>query len=400
MEKGYLMSRRAKVEYFKALYWPYRRATKLEKQKMLNEFCRLCRYNRKYAIRILNGPPATARSRPQRRRLRRDTYAATVIVVLREVWEAAGYPWSVRLKALLPLWLPWIERRFRLTPELKQQLLGISPRQIDRRLHPFKRQIRRRIYGRTKPGTLLKHHIPIRTTHWEVNDPGWVEIDLVSHSGNSGEGEFIYSLNLTDIFSGWVETIAVLGKGQRGIVSALDALVRRLPFLLKGIDSDNGSEFINAYLLGYALQHHLAFTRGRPYKKEDNAHVEQKNWTHVRKLLGWNRYDTRLALKAINDLYAHELRIMMNWYQPSVKLMSKERHGSHVLRRYSPAEAPLDRLPKDKATQVLKELRQECDPFILSQVIDAKLESIWKQANTHHSPRPARRRPDMGYLFR
>ena len=189
--------------------------------------------------------------------------------------------------------------------------------------------------------------------------PGWVEIDLVSHSGNSGEGEFIYSLNITDIFTGWVETYAVLGKGQRGIVAALDALAQRLPFALEGIDSDNGKEFINAGLLACCRKHHLQFTRGRPYKKDDNAHIEQKNWTHVRKLLGWNRYDRAGALRAINALYAKELRFMMNWYQPSVKLDRKERVGSQVRRRYLAPQAPVDRLPHSKAVHLLKELRQD-----------------------------------------
>ncbi len=400
MDTGYHMSRRTKTEYFEALYAPYHHASKGEMQKMLDQFCRLCRYNRKYAIRKLNGPrPGHRRPKPLRRRGRREAYRAPVIRILREVWEAAGYPWSVRLKALLPLWLPWIEQRFTLTPELKEKLLAISARQIDRRLQPFKRQVRKRIYGRTKPGTLLKHQIPIRTTHWDVQEPGWVEIDLVSHSGNSGDGEFIYSLNLTDIFTGWVETRAVLGKGQRGVVAALDELARRLPFRLKGFDSDNGSEFINAYLVEYARGQHLEFTRGRPYKKDDNVHIEQKNWTHVRKLLGWQRYDSRAALKAINELYATELRIMMNWFQPSVKLLSKERRGSRTIRQYSPAEAPLDRLPKTKAVRVLTEFREQCDPFELSKVIDAKLEAIWQLGNSHHSPQPTRRKLDLGYLF-
>ena len=271
---------------------------------------------------------------------------------------------------------------------------------MDRRLQPFKRQIRKRLYGRTKPGTLLKHQIPIRAEHWNVNEPGWVEIDQVPHSGNSGEGEFIYTLNLTDIFSGWVESYAVLGKGQQGIVAALECLAGRLPFALRGIDSDNGSEFINAYLLAYCQQHHLHFTRGRPYHKDDNAHIEQKNWTHVRKLLGWQRYDSRAALQAMNELYANELRIMMNWFQPSVKLLNKERRGSRLIRHYSAAATPLDRLPKSKAIQVLKDLRQQIDPFELSQVIDAKLETIWELANDRHSPKPIRRKPSLGYLFK
>ncbi len=394
------MSRRSKAEYWKAIYWRYRRAAKSEKHAILNEFCRLCHYHRKYAIRKLNGPPPP-RGKPKRtaRRPRGFTYTPEALAVLREVWEAAGYPWSVRLHALLRLWLPWMRLRYRLTPDLEAQLLAISPRQIDRRLQHVKRQVAKRIYGRTKPGTLLKHQIPIRTEHWEVQGPGWVEIDLVSHSGNWADGQFMYSLNLTDIFSGWVETIAVLGKGQRGVLTALERLVARLPFVLCGIDSDNGSEFINTHLVAYCREHHLQFTRGRPYQKDDNAHVEQKNWTHVRKLLGWQRYDSRRALEAINRLYAQDLRIMMNWFQPSVKLLKKRRVGSHLVRTYSAAEAPLDRLPASAALELLKAERGKLDPFELAGSIEQQLTAIWGLANGHHSPRPVPKLK-LGYLFK
>ncbi|RPJ37918.1 MAG: transposase [Planctomycetaceae bacterium] len=400
--KGYQMSRRAKNEYWKVIYWRYRRASKVEKHQILDEFCRSCHYNRKYAIRKLKGPPPSAKPKPPANRRRGVTYSPQVIEVLRKVWEAAGYPWSVRLQALLPLWLDWIRLRYHLTPDQEAQLLAISPRQIDRRLQGIKRRLAKRIYGWTEPGTLLKHQIPIRTEHWDVKGPGWVEIDLVSHSGNSADGQFAYSLNLTDIYSGWVETIAVLGKGQRGVLAALETLVARLPFVLCGIDSDNGSEFINDHLMRYCRQHRLQFTRGRPYKKDDNAHIEQKNWTHVRKLLGWNRYDSPQAVRAINALYAKELRLMMNWFQPSVKLEKKRRVGSRLVRQYSAALTPLDRLPDSAALQILKEQRLKLNPFALAESIDRQLTAIWKLANLHHSPPSTGHKPklNLGYLFK
>jgi hypothetical protein len=397
--KEHQMSRRAKTEYFKVIYWRYRRAPKPEKHKILNEFCRICRYHRKYAIRKLNGPPPAGTPKAARRRPRGLTYSPEVLGVIRDVWEAAGYPWSVRLHALLRLWLPWIRFRYHLTPELEAQVLAISPRQMDRRLQHVKRQVAKRICGRTKPGTLPKHQIPIRTEHWDVHGPGWVEIDLVSHSGNSADGQFLYSLNLTDIFSGWVESIAVLGKGQRGVLAALETVVARLPFVLCGIDSGNGSEFINDYLVDYCQKHQVQFTRGRPYKKDDNAHIEQKNWTHVRKLLGWQRYDSRTALRAINAFYAHELRIMMNWFQPSVKLKKKKRVGSRLVRQYTEARAPLDRLPDSAALELLKEERERLNPFELAKRIDQQLTAIWKLANDHHSPKQPPKLK-LGYLFK
>ncbi len=198
---------------------------------------------------------------------------------------------------MLPLWLPWLKQRTPLSAELERQLRAISPCQIDRRLQSCKRILRRRIYGRTKPGTLLKHHIPIQTDHWDVTRPGFTEIDWVSHSGDRADGEFAHSFNLTDIHTTWTETRAVLGKGETGIVAALDEMRQRLAFTLCGIDSDNGSEFLNHHLVRYCRTHQIQFTRGRPYKKDDNAHIEQKNWTHARKLIeGARRFSAQADL--------------------------------------------------------------------------------------------------------
>ncbi len=255
------MSHQARWEYLKAIHARYHDAPRPLKRKILDEFCQVTGYHRKYAIRLLHG---AARSRPVPRRGRRATYGVQLISVLAAVWQAAGCPWSVRLKALLPLWIPWARQRFRLTPPLEQALLAISPRQMDRRLAPYKRRLKRRLYGRTKPGTLLKHHIPLRTEHWEVTTPGFTEVDLVSHSGDCADGEFLHSLNLTDIHTTWVETRAVMGKGQVGVQAALEEIRLALPFTLKGIDSDNGSEFINAHLYRYCQTRAIQFTRGRP----------------------------------------------------------------------------------------------------------------------------------------
>jgi hypothetical protein len=310
------------------------------------------------------------------------TYGSRLLSILKAVWEAADYAWSVRLKALMPEWMPWIRRRFRLTAEIERQLLQISPRSIDRRLQREKRKVRRRLYGRTKPGTLLKHHIPLKTDHWDVKVPGFTEIDLVSHAGNSAAGDFCYSLNLTDIHTGWTEARAVLGKSQEGVRQALEAIRQALPFPLRGIDSDNGSEFINDHLYRYCQARAIQFTRGRPYKKDDNAHIEQKNWTHVRRLLGYVRYDTEAAREAISDLYRNELRLFQNLFLPSVKLAQKERIGSRLRRRYEAPQTPLQRLaawPVADPGRVaeLRCRRQTLDPFQLSARIQAKLEGIF-----------------------
>jgi transposase InsO family protein len=327
----------------------------------------------------------------RRPRGRKPRYGKQALSVLAEIWQAAGYPWSVRLKALLPSWLPWIRKRYRLSPESELQLLAISARQMDRRLQVNKRVAKRRIYGRTKPGTLLKHHIPVKTDNWNVTTPGFAEIDLVSHSGNSGDGEFAHTLNLTDIHSGWTESGALLGKSQAAVEQALDTIAQQLPFALLGLDSDNGSEFINWHVKHWCDEKQIQLTRGRPYKKDDNAHIEQKNWTHVRKLLGWERYDTQAAVEAMNDLYRHELRLWLNLYLPSVKLVKKVRVGSKLRRVYDAAQTPLERVlasGRAEAAQLarLKQLRQSLDPFALGKVIDQKLERIYQLANRRLSP--------------
>ncbi len=368
MERA-IVSAQSKREYVQAIYQRYRHAARPEKRRILDEFCQVTRSHRKHAIRLLNGPAPGAARPPQRRAL---TYSPAVIEALRAIWEAAGYPWSLRLKALLPLWLPWARRRLRLR---------------------HRREIRKRLYGRTKPGTLLKHHIPLKTDRWDVAIPGFTEIDLVAHCGSLGDGEFVHSLNLTDIHTTWVETAAVLGKSQVVVQTALEELRQALPFRLRGIDSDNGSEFINQHLWDYSQAQEIQFTRGRPYKKDDNAHIEQKNWTHVRKLLGYVRYDTPAAQAAIHRLYRGELRLFQNLFLPSVKLLRKERVGARVRRRYDAPRTPLDRvlacseLRPEAATQ-LQRLRERLDPFVLAGTIGQQLERIYALATTRSSPPP------------
>jgi hypothetical protein len=369
-------------EYLGRMRERYERAGRAAKGPLLDEVCAMTGYHRKAVIRLLRRPAG-----PRRRRRGGPPvqYGPDVVAVLRAIWTAAGYPWSVRLKALLPLWLPWARRHMRLTAALEAQVRQISPRQIDRCLRADKRTLRRRQYGRTKPGTLLKHQIPLKTDRWDVQEPGFTEIDLVAHSGDRAEGEFLHSLNVTDIHTTWVETRAVLGKGQLRVQAALDEIRRALPFRLRGIDSDNGAEFINGQLRRYCGRRRIQFTRGRPYKKDDNAHIEQKNWTHVRKVLGYERYDSAPALAAINAVYA-DLRLLQNLFLPTVKLVAKERVGARVRRRYDGPQTPLDRVRqstsvhKGRLAEVMS-LQRTLDPFVLAQRIDQALAAIYQLAN-------------------
>ncbi len=377
------MARRSKHEYLRVMWQRYQRADRATRSALLDEVTRVCGYHRKYAIGLLSraAPP-----RPPVRRIvrRRSTYPEPVIRLLAEIWAASGYLCGQRLKAALPHWLPWLKWRAPLTPTVEAQLRRISPRQIDRRLRAHKQRIKRRLYGTTRPGSLLKHLIPIKTDQWDVKKPGYLEIDLVSHSGASAAGEFLHTLDGVDIHTTWVERQAVRGKSRYEVVQAMTTMEQHLPFVLRGLDSDNGSEFINAHLLAFCHQRPagrvVQFTRSRPYKKDDNAHVEQKNWTHVRKLVGWERYDSPDALHALNALYA-DLRIFQNLFQPSMKLVRKVRVGSRLIRRYEVPQTPFERVracadADPQKVTALEQVLKTTDPFVLSQRIDRHLERL------------------------
>lgn len=395
------MARRSRHEYLRVMWQRYQRADRVTRSALLDEVTRVCRYHRKYAISLLS-PPRPPRPPVRRTHRRRPTYPESVIRLLAEVWEASGYLCGVRLKAALPHWLPWLKRRTEVAPTVEAQLRRISPRQIDRRLGERRQHIKRRLYGTTRPGALLKHLIPLKLDHWDVTTPGYLEIDLVSHSGASAAGEFLHTLDCVDMHTTWVERHAIRGKSRHEVVQAMTRMEQRLPFPLRGIDSDNGSEFINAHLLAWC-QHRPAgrtvqFTRSRPYKKDDNAHVEQKNWTHVRKLVGWERYDSREALEALNALYA-DLRLFQNLFQPSMKLVRKVRLGSRLLRRYDAPQTPLERVracpDADPATGAgWQQVLETTDPFALSRRIDRHLTRLWALATRGtRTPRETAPRP-------
>ena len=381
----------ARDEYLRRMQERYEHVKPSQRGVLLDEMEAMTGFHRKALIRRMRAG-GEAGPRRRRRRGRPPRYGRAVVQALVVIWKAAGCPWSVRLKALLAAWLPHARRHVAISGETEARLRTMSPRQMDRCLQPSRQAWRRRLYGRTKPGALLKHHIPLKTDRWDVQEPGFSEIDLVSHSGDCADGEFAHSLNLTDIDTTWVETRAVLGKSQVRVQEALAALRADLPFPLRGIDSDNGSEFINAHLLAYCRVAGIQFTRGRPYKKDDNAHIEQNNWTHVRKLIGYDRYDTATAVEAMNRLYA-DLRLLQNLFLPSVKLLTKTRIGARLRRRYDAPQTPLDRLlargTGDAArVAALVRRRAQLDPFALAQRIDRQLAQLSRFANPR--TRPAR----------
>jgi hypothetical protein len=383
-----------KMEYVRRVYERYHKASREAKSKLLDEICKVCRWHRKHALRVLARPTAPGK-RARRPSRRPPIYGHQTVSILADMWKATGYLCGLRLKAALPDWLPWARTRYQLSPTVEEQLRAISPRQIDRRLAPLKRQLKRRVYGTTKPGTLLKRMIPVKTDHWDVKKAGFEEIDFVSHSGPCAAGTFINTLNSTDIDTLWGERQAIMGKSEVATVDGMKKIEDRLPFALLGIDSDNGSEFINAHLWAFCRKRKgrkVQFTRSRPYKKDDNAHIEQKNWTHVRKLIGYDRYDTPLALHAMNDLYA-DLRLFQNFFQPSMKLKAKIRKGARLIRRYDAPRTPWQRVLSSpqadpQKVKALAALRKTLDPFALSLRIDQKLARLYALSSHKKIPLP------------
>lgn len=379
------MSPSAKGEYVKRMQILYRGVKERRKKgRLLEQVCETLGRSRRQAKRLMRGKEPRL-ERPFR--LRDPVYSERLIRVLEQVWEATQYLWSVRLKAALPLWLSWIRKHWSLSLEEQRLLLAMSPATMDRRLAPYKKRLGRKIYGhKTKPGRWLRQTIPIQTESWNVPEPGWTEADTVSHSGPSAAGVFSYTLNQVELYSGWVESMAILGKRAEEVAAAADKMREQMPFEQKGMDTDCGEEFINWELDRWCARHRIKRFRSRPYKKNDQAHIEQKNGTHVRRLIGWDRYDTQEAVEAMNDLYRNEWRLLSNLFLPSVKLSNKIRVGSRIKRIYEDAKTPLDRLwesgkgDRDKLLRFIR-MRKHLDPFDLAKAVDRKLKAVWDMAN-------------------
>lgn len=377
--------------YLKQLRLRYKKATRMEKSTILQEFCDTSGYHRKHAIRMLNEKIYVKKK--VKKRGRKPSYKSEVILEpLKTIWLQTNQLCGRRLKTALPLWLPHYEKAYgALDKEVMGLLHSISSATIDRLLSPLRARYGMS-YGGTKPGSILKKHIPIKTEQWNETEPGFVEADTVAHCGSSMSGEFIWSLTLTDIFSGWTEIRSVWNKGSAGVVEQIHDIENGLPFSLKGFDCDNGSEFLNHHLLRYfsspddPQQHRLQFTRSRPYKKDDNAHVEQKNWTHVRQLLGYYRLDKPSLVPLLNDLYKNEVSLLNNFFLPNFKLIEKTRVKSKVIKKHSQPKTPYQRLLDSKdLTQEEKEkltkAYQKLNPFLLRKTIENKLKRIFAIVN-------------------
>lgn len=312
---------------------------------MLDELCALTGYNRSYAARLLRAR-ARGPAPPRRPRRRERTYTAELLPPLRKVWATLDRLCGKRLAAVMAPTIAALERHgeLELTSAQRELLCAASPATLDRLLAGERRRLRLKGRSLTKPGTLLKSQVPLRTwAEWDHGRAGFLEIDLVGHEGGDPRGEFAYSLCCTDVASGWTEVRAVRNRARRWTFEALCDVRESLPFPLLGLDSDNGSEFINHHLVAWCDAEHLGFTRSRPAEKNDGCFVEQKNWSVVRRETGYGRYDTEPERDLLAAIYA-DLRLYVNFFLPSVKLREKERLGARVRKRYDAPQTPYARL--------------------------------------------------------
>jgi len=375
------MTIKSKNEYTKTVAARYLKAAgRAEKTKILDEFCATLGCHRKHGIRKLG---KTNFHDPPVQRNREKLYSAEADAALIDIWEAYGYICAERLHPYLPEAIRKLEQfgHLSLTDHVKKELFSMSRATVGRRI------MRHRILNvgkglsSTKPGSLLKRHIPIQTKSWDIARPGFLEMDLVAHCGGSLFGDFINTLQVVDICTTWTERKAVMGKSQHAVFAGLMDIEKKLPFPVLGYDSDNGSEFINDQLWKYCQSRGIVFTRSRPYMKKDNAHIEQKNWPLVRKILGYGRFETEHQLMLINDLYDNELRLYLNFFQPTLKLKSKERFGAKLRRKHDKALTPYQRvlecpdIPEGKKAE-LRALYETLDPVKLKRKIDKKVKII------------------------
>lgn len=369
------MSTEAKREYLEAIRSRYQKSTKKQKGLILNEYILVCGYNRKYAIKILNGKlePRSQKPGPKSR------YSPLIDFQLIKLWDEMSRICSKQMKVAIPIWLPFMKG---LDKPVRDLLLAVSPATMDRILRPHRNK---KIKGLSGTKSFIKSKIPIELLHSVVERPGYVEGDTVAHCGNALVGEFVNSLTVTDLYSGWTDNRATLGKTAEQIVGAITSIEKDLPFLLLGYASDNGTEFLNSDLYSYFNRRKdpVKFVRRRPYKKNDNAHVEQKNNTHVREIFGYERLESQELVNLMNDIYQNYWNPLKNFFTPSFKLKSKERIGSKVKKTYDVPMTPFKRIMDHPdinpwAKGNLKLRYEKLNPFVLKRELDRKLNFFFR----------------------
>ena len=376
--------------YLEQLKKRYIGSDRKAKALILDEFCSNSGFHRKHAIRLLSKSSSKkkAKNKAAGGRGRKKIYDPSLLLApLKQIWFATDQMCGKRLKAAIPMWLPFYETSYGVLPPCaQQQLLIMSAATFDRLLMPSRIKFPKRMCG-TKPGSLLKKHIPISTDQWNESRPGFFEADTVAHCGASLMGDFVWSLTFTDICTAWTENRAVWGKGSVGVCDAIKDIEQCLAFPILGFDSDNGDEFLNWHLVRYFQNREkpVQFTRSRPYHSDDNAHVEQKNWTHVRQIFGYSRIENHTVLELMNDVYRNECSLLHNYFYPTIKLEDKQRVNAKIIKRFEKKpKTPYQRImesehidqeTKDKLTSVFKTL----NPFDLKKSLELKLKNIFAQ---------------------
>jgi hypothetical protein len=380
------MSPRSKREYLAAIVQRYRAASRKMKTTILNEFCLACGYHRKHALRLLRTFRRFTQKVPAKRGRKPLYDTKTLLIPLKRIWKTANLPCSKRLKAILPEWLPgYIKSYGPISEKTAVALITISPSSIDRILNPVRAEYTKHGRATTKPGTLLRKHIQVKTNQWDESRPGFLEADTVAHCGSSTEGMYANTVDCVDIATGWTEQRAVWGKSYQGVIDQIKDIEQSLPFPILGFDTDNGTEFLNHHLLRHLTERvrPIQFTRSRAYKKDDNAHIEQKNWTHVRQWLGYDRMDSPEVVPLMNELYTSEWRLFLNFFCPSVKLLEKKRVASKIVKRYDKPKTPYRRILEspdvsEETKRKLKEQYKTLNPFELRKALEVKLKKIFK----------------------
>jgi len=382
-----MMDMYSRNQYLKQLRKEYLK-TKLKKEKgrLLDEAQKRTGLDRKYLIKKLK-PKSNLDKRKEERKKRKEYYDGYVKAVLVEIWRMFDYPCGQRLKAILEEgWTKKLRdlKEINCSDEVLKKLEKISARTIDEKLKHQKEieRIRKKYQRKTQP--LLYQKIPVKLSN-ELNRSqlGNIQIDSVEHCGQSAKGEYLSTLSITDIATGWWEGEAIMGRGQIPTCKGLDKARKRFPFEWKEVHSDNGTEFINWHLFRYTKETNLVFSRSRPNKRNDNCFVEQKNWTHIKKYVGYLRYDTLKEQEILNSLYRNELRLYKNFFQPTIKLISKERIGGKIHRKYDTPKTPYQRVMESKEVsketkQKLKEIYQSLNPAKLKREIERKLDLLYK----------------------
>jgi hypothetical protein len=388
-----LMDLHARNEYMKKLRERYCRASKKEKGEILDEYCCNTGLNRKYVIRKFWKDKVE-----RRKKKRKSIYEGEVISALVKCWEIFDSPCGQRLAPSLKSEVERLRAfgELQISDETADKLKRISPKTIDRKLKHHKETIGYKRKYQAKKHPLLYHKIPVRGNDWDTSLVGQVEVDLVEHCGASAVGDFINSLSVVDIASGWWEGQAIMGRSQRESFAALNKIRNRTPFPWREIHPDNDTTFINWQLLRYTKQENIKFSRSRPYRKKDNCFIEQKNSTHVRSVIGYLRHDTAAELAAINNLYENELRLYKNFFQPIMKLKEKIRDKGKKHRKYNYPQTPFQYLMQsrqipNKTKEALKQIYDQLNPAELKRTIDrklAKLYELYKSKQRSQNPVP------------